>query len=207
MRLGQRFARFVTRVVTRRPVLWTLFRGPLARMFDRLAPTWDELHVTPVHMAPLEAALARVDPPSHILDVGTGTGAAARMLAARWPEAQVTGVDLSTEMVREAQSRAASERERYVAVDAAALPFDDGAFQLVALLNMIPFYDELARVLAPGGAVVLAYSWGAGTPIYTPLERSRAELQRRGFAGFEEVAAGNGTALVARLHSGRTEAR
>ena len=199
MRLGQRFARVATRVVVRRPWLWRLFRRPLERMFDRMAPTWDQLRVTPAHVAPLEAALDRVASPSRVLDLGTGTGAAARVLAARWPEAHVTGVDLSPEMIREAQAR--GTRETYIAADASALPFDDGAFDLVTLLNMIPFFDELARVTATGGTVVLAYSRGAGTPIYTPLERSRAELARRGFGGFEEVAGGSGTALVARLHS------
>jgi ubiquinone/menaquinone biosynthesis C-methylase UbiE len=202
VKAGQRFARFVTRVVVRRPWLWRAFRRPLARMFDGMAPTWDQLRVTPAHLAPLEAALDRLPAaPRRILDLGTGTGAAARVLAARWPEAEITGVDLSPEMVREAQSRATSERERYLVADASALPFDAGSFDLVTLLNMIPFYDELARVAAPGGTVVLAYSRGAGTPIYTPFETSRAALEHRGFNAFDEVAAANGTALVARLHS------
>jgi ubiquinone/menaquinone biosynthesis C-methylase UbiE len=199
MTFGQKFARFVTSTVTRWPWLWRLFKGPLARMFDRMAPTWDQLRVTPAHLAPVEVALDRVDAPSRVLDLGTGTGAAARILAARYPGAQVTGVDLSPEMIREAQARGASET--YLVADASALPFENGAFDLVTMLNMIPFYDELARVTAPGGAVVLAYSRGAGTPIYTPLDRSRAELERRGFNAFEEVAAANGTALLARLQS------
>jgi ubiquinone/menaquinone biosynthesis C-methylase UbiE len=199
MTFGQRFARFVTTSVTRWPFLWRVFKGPLARMFDGMAPTWDQLRVTPAHLAPVEAALAHVTAPSRILDLGTGTGAAARVLAARYPGAEVTGVDLSSEMIREAKARGASET--YLVADASSLPFADDAFDLVVLLNMIPFFDELARVTAPGGAVVLAYSRGAGTPIYTPLDRSRAELERRAFGAFEEVAAANGTALLARLQS------
>ena len=194
-----KFARFVTTTVVRRPWLWRVFRRPLARMFDSMAATWDQLRVTPAHLAPLDVALHHVPAPRRILDLGTGTGGAARAIAARWPEAEVTGVDLSPEMVREAQAR--STGETYVAADASALPFADDAFDLVAQLNMIPFYDELARVTAPGGTVVLAYSRGASTPIYTPFETSRAELSRRGFDAFEEVAAANGTALLARLHS------
>jgi malonyl-CoA O-methyltransferase len=196
--LGQKFARLVTNIVSRLPWLWVLFRRPLARMFDRLAPTWDGTRVTPQHLAPLEAALELVDvAPQRILDVGTGTGGAARVLATHWPDAGVTGVDLSPEMIREAQARALSERERYVAADASALPFADEAFDLVTLLNMIPFYDELARVTAPGGSVVLAFSRGEQTPIWVPFERSRSELQRRGFGGFREVAAGSGKSLLA----------
>jgi ubiquinone/menaquinone biosynthesis C-methylase UbiE len=196
-----KFARFTTTTVVRFPRLWRVFRGPLGRMFDSMAPTWDQRRVTPQHLAPLEAALERVAAPRRILDLGTGTGGAARVLAARWPHADVTGVDLSPEMVREAQARATSEREAYLVADASALPFADASFDLVAMLNMIPFYDEIARVTAPGGAVVLAYSGGAGTPIYTPFAKSRAELARRGFGNFEEAAGGRGTALLARLHS------
>jgi ubiquinone/menaquinone biosynthesis C-methylase UbiE len=194
-----KFARLATTAVVRYPRLWRVFRRPLGAMFDSIAPTWDQLRVTPAHLAPLEAALDKVAAPSRILDLGTGTGGAARVLAARFPDADVTGVDLSPEMIREAHARGTGET--YLAADASALPFADGAFDLVTLLNMIPFYDELARVTAAGGTVVLAYSRGPATPIYTPLERSRAELTRRGFGGFDEVAAASGTALVARLHS------
>ena len=66
---------------------------------------------------------------------------------------------------------------------------------------MIPFFDELARVVAPGGSVVFAYSGGAGTPIYVPPERLRAELERRGFADFAEFKAGRGTSFLARKPS------
>ena len=65
---------------------------------------------------------------------------------------------------------------------------------------MIPFFDELARVVAPGGWVLFAFSAGPETPIYVPPERLRAELSVRGFMDFAEFAAGNGTALVARKH-------
>ncbi len=48
--------------------------------------------------------------------------------------------------------------------------------------NMIPFFDELARVTAPGGQVAVSYSRGASTPIWVPLERVQAELERRNFS-------------------------
>jgi ubiquinone/menaquinone biosynthesis C-methylase UbiE len=122
--------------------------------------------------------------------VATGTGAAARAAAARWPDAEVVGVDLSPGMVDEARARASGERERYDVADASALPFADGQFDLVVLLNAIPFFDELARVTARGGRVVVAFSRGAETPIWVPLDRVRAELERRGFGRFEEPAPG-----------------
>jgi SAM-dependent methyltransferase len=198
LRLQQRFARFVTDVVVRRPVLWGLFRRPLARTFDQLAAEWDESRVTPRHLAPLEAALVRLEPPSRVLDLGTGTGGAARAIARRWPAAEVVGVDVSEAMIAEARTRASSPRETYVVADAARLPYDDGSFDLVTLMNMIPFFDELARVTSPGGAVAVAFSRGPETPIWVPLGRVRAELERRGFAHVAELQAGAGLALLAR---------
>jgi SAM-dependent methyltransferase len=208
---GRRFARLATRAVVARPALWRMFRGPVRAQFTRLAPVWDARR-DPVS-APLEAALARLDaPPTRILDLGTGTGIAARFLANRYPDARVVGVDLAPAMVEEARRLLPAElkdRVRYEVADAAALPFEDGAFGLVVLLNMIPFFDELARVTAPDGAVVFASSSGPETPIYVPPETLRARLTPVGFTDFEELAAGDGTAFVARrsgVPSGSTSA-
>jgi ubiquinone/menaquinone biosynthesis C-methylase UbiE len=198
--LGQRFARLVTNVVTRYPVLWRLFRGPLRRNFDRVAPTWDSLRVTERYLSPMQAALAAVEPPpARVLDVGTGSGGGARLSAARWAGAEIVGVDLSAAMIADARMRATSENERYQVADASSLPFPDESFDLVTLNNMIPFYDELARVTAPGGAVAIAYTRGASTPIYVPFERLDAELRRRGFAEISHFEAGDGISLLARL--------
>ena len=82
--------------------------------------------------------------------------------------------------------------------DAASLPFVDASFDLVTLANMLPFFDELARVLRPGGTVLFAFSVGPDTPIHVPPERLRSELAERGFADFADFAAGRGTALTAR---------
>jgi SAM-dependent methyltransferase len=198
---GRRFARLATRAVVARPELWPLFRGPLRAQFDWLAPVW-ETRRGPEALAPLEAALARLDrPPRRVLDIGTGTGKAARLVAARFPAAEVVGVDLSPAMVREARAllpSALAARVRFDVADAAALPFADAAFDLVVLLNMIPFAAELARVTVPGGRLVVASFGGPSTPIYTPFETLRAQLGRLGFGGFEELAAGEGDALLAR---------
>jgi ubiquinone/menaquinone biosynthesis C-methylase UbiE len=91
-----------------------------------------------------------------------------------------------------------AERLEFENGDASSLPFPDASFDLVAHANMIPFFDELARVLAPGGQALFAFSVGPGTPIYVPPERLREELARRGFSEFAEFDAGKGTALLAR---------
>jgi hypothetical protein len=67
---------------------------------------------------------------------------------------------------------------------------------------MIPFFDEVARLLRPGGHALFAFSAGAQTPIYVPFERLRDELARRGFSEFAEFDAGQATALLARKASG-----
>jgi SAM-dependent methyltransferase len=195
--LGQRFARIVTDLVVRRPMLWRFLRGPLRRQFDLLAPHWDARR-DPQAFAPVDAALDRLPaPPRRVLDLGTGTGSVARLVAARFPEADVVGVDIAERMLDEARQRTDSPRVTYRLADAESLPFDDGAFDLVTLGNMIPFFDELARIVAPGGRVVFAFSAGPDTPIYVSSDRLRTELSRRGFVEFAELSAGRGTGFLA----------
>lgn len=197
---GQRFARLVTDAVVRRPSLWRVFRGPLRNMFDGLAPTW-ETRIGPHHLGALDLALEGIPAPRRALDLGTGTGVVALALAARYPEAEVLGIDLSPGMVDEASRKLSAEladRVRFEVGDASALASRDGEFELVVLSNMIPFSAELARVVAPGGALVLSFSRGAETPIYVAPERLRRELGGRGFAEFAEFSAEPATAFRAK---------
>ena len=197
---GQRFARLVTDTVERRPVLWGIFRRPLRAMFDGLASTW-EMRISEHHLWALELALEDVPAPRRVLDLGTGTGVVALALAERYPEAEVAGIDLSPGMVEEAGRKLSPElagRVCFEVGDASALDCGDGDFELVVLSNMIPFYDELARVVAPGGTLVFSYSRGAETPIYVAPERLRLELGHRGFTEFAEFTAAPATALRAK---------
>jgi ubiquinone/menaquinone biosynthesis C-methylase UbiE len=194
---GQRFARVITDIVVRRPKLWRIFRRPLRAQFDKLAPVWDSMRM-PDTLAPVEAALDRLaSAPRRVLDLGTGTGAVARLEAERIPEAQVSGADISTQMIEEARRLTDSSRITYQVADAQNLPFADGSFDLITLGNMIPFFDELARVVEPAGHVLVAYSAGSETPIYVSPERLRVELGRRGFAEIAELSAGRGSAVLA----------
>jgi ubiquinone/menaquinone biosynthesis C-methylase UbiE len=199
--LGQKFARVSTNAVVRSPRLWRFFRPLVRKQFDAIAGNWDTMR-DPTHLAPYEAALAAVDPaPARALDLGTGTGQGAFAIARRFPGTEVVGVDLADAMLGEARRKMPAElaeRVEFENGDASALPFPDASFDLVAHANMIPFFDELARVLAPGGQAVFAFSLGPGTPIYVPPERLRQALARRGFTEFAEFDAGKGTALLAR---------
>jgi ubiquinone/menaquinone biosynthesis C-methylase UbiE len=193
---GQRFARLTTDAVVRWPWLWPFFRRLTARQFDAIAPQWDGFR-TGDSFAPFEAALAAVEGEvKDALDVGTGTGEGAVRVATRFPAATVIGVDVANEMLAHARRKA--PELRFQQADAAELPFDDGSFDLVTHANMIPFFDEVARVLRPGGIAFFAFSAGDETPIYVPSERLRAELERRGFIDFANFTAARGTAFSAR---------
>ena len=107
----------------------------------------------------IEHAVQALDPKpdEHVLDVATGTGWAARSIAARG--ATVTGVDLGAEVIEAA--RALSTGIDFLIGDAEALPFPDARFDVVIAGAVLHFaadradlraqVDELWRVLAPGG--------------------------------------------------------
>jgi ubiquinone/menaquinone biosynthesis C-methylase UbiE len=165
--------------------------------FDALAPSWQSRRAHG-SLDSLDAALDRVAiRPRRVLDLGTGTGIGARYLAERYPEAEIAAVDLSSAMIEEARRLTDDERIEYAVADASSLPYENGRFDLVVLVNMIPFFDELARITATGGAVVAAFSSGPATPIYVPPDVLRRELESRGFTHFEHTASGPSTALLA----------
>jgi ubiquinone/menaquinone biosynthesis C-methylase UbiE len=203
--LGRRFARLATDASVRSPLLWKLFRPFMRRQFDSLAPRWDAMRLEDT-LAPYELALAALDrTPARVLDLGTGTGAGALVLARRFPEAEIVGVDISPAMLEQARRNTPENlraRVTFERGDASALRFEDGAFELVSHANMIPFFDEVARVVAPDGHAVFAFSSGAQTPIYVPSRRLREELGRRGFTDFAEFRAARGNAFLARKVAG-----
>jgi ubiquinone/menaquinone biosynthesis C-methylase UbiE len=198
--LGRRFARLTTDVVVRRPRLWFLLRWAMRFQFDRLAPVWDGMRQENAY-APYEAALSEIGSPSRALDLGTGTGGAALAIARRFPDAEVVGADLSERMIEQARANLPPElrdRVRFEVADASRLPYANASFDLVGLSNMIPFFDEVARVLTPGGRLIVAFSSGSETPIYVPPGTLREELAKRGFTDFAEISTDPGTALLAR---------
>lgn len=111
-----------------------------------------------------------------VLDLACGTGSAAIEAAARG--ATVTGVDVTAELLEQAdaKARAGGHAVTWVATDAAATGLPDTAFDTVVSNMGIIFVDperqvgEIARVLKPGG--VLAFSsWARDdhNPFYDPI--------------------------------------
>ena len=196
--------RALNRTVVIAPWLWPALRPAVQSFFDRSAPGWDERTGagSPDHLAPLAAAALRVaGPPERVLDIGTGTGEGALLLAREFPRASVRGIDISEGMVRSAQGKIGLDPEGRVAfrvADAASLPFGEESFDLVAQLNMPPFFDEIARVLRPAGHVIVAASWGADTPFYTPDTVRERAFRRRGIEPVKTGEVQHGTYFVGR---------
>jgi SAM-dependent methyltransferase len=98
-----------------------------------------------------------------ILDVGSGAGQIVKhLLRYSDRDATITGIDISPEMLRRARGRLRSERPQFLSADLSHLPFADGAFDCVTcgyvlehLPEAKPGLSELARVLAPGGRMLL----------------------------------------------------
>ena len=108
----------------------------------------------PVMLARAQAASA-----TRALDVGCGEGRFCRMLAS--VGITVTGIDPTPALIGAAQTR--GPRRRYLRGRAETLPFGDGGFDLVvSYLTLIDIPDidaairEMARVLAPGGTLLIA---------------------------------------------------
>ena len=193
--------------IARAPWLWPLLRRPMQGYFDQLAAGWDERTGAGSvdHLQALATATTRISTqPERVLDLGTGTGEAALFLAREFPRASVRGVDVSEEMIREAQGKIGLDPDGRVAfkvADAADLPYDDESFDLVTQVNVPPFFAEIARVLRPGGHVVVVATGGAATPFYTPQPVLERGFRRRGIEAVEHGVTGAGTFFIGR--SGR----
>lgn len=197
--------RTINGLVARAPWIWPLLRGPTRRFFSERASGWDERTGAggTEHLAPLAAAVLHVGrAPERVLDIGCGTGEGTLFLAREFPQARVRGVDLAEEMIRAAVTKVGLDPEGRIAFklgDASNLPFTEDSFDLVAQLNMPPFFAEIARVLRPGGHVIVASSWGAQTPFYTRPGLLRWKFLQHGVEPVEIGAAGAGTFYVGRL--------
>jgi SAM-dependent methyltransferase len=110
---------------------------------------------------------------------------------------------MSEELVAIAKKKVGLDPDGRIAfkvADAARIPWPDDSFDLVMQVNVPPFFSEMARVLRPGGFVVVAASWGDETPFYTPEEALERGFKRLGIAERVKGEAGPGTYWVGRAH-------
>jgi SAM-dependent methyltransferase len=119
----------------------------------------------PPEMIECLATLAATGPGCRVLDAGCGIGGPARRLATL-TGCEVIAVDLLPQLLSLSQrvsgDRSGSGSVRLVAADAAALPFADGTIDQVWCLgvvghlpDLLTFGREVARVLRPGGLVLV----------------------------------------------------
>lgn len=108
-------------------------------------------------------ALQGFRPDGEVLEIGAGSGAMAAEILSCYPGIAVTVTDSDSRMVATATARLASFGDRVKArqADATALPFGDGAFDMVLswiMLHHTVRWDkavtEAVRVLRPGGHVI-----------------------------------------------------
>ena len=139
----------------------------IARDYDSIArrgmPRYDEM---------LDAIVAcLVDGPTHVLELGCGTGALTARLAERYPDARLLAVDASPEMLDLAGARIVSSgvaagglvaetsfaHGRFEDMDLAARSYDLIAsnMSLHHIADKGPFYCALHSALRPGGLLVL----------------------------------------------------
>jgi sarcosine/dimethylglycine N-methyltransferase len=130
-----------------------------------IGPTLDQFHIGGATATARLLDLLELPDASHVLDVGSGLGGPARLLATTrdW---QVTGVDLAPEFCRIASALSAraelSAQTTFCAGDALHLPFANGLFDAVWTEHVAmnigardDFYRELARVARPGGLLAI----------------------------------------------------
>src|ERR1700677_1948223 len=131
------------------------------------------------------AAAERVG--GRILEVGVGTGLSLPDYA---KTNRLIGVDLSAPMLRKAKERVTEQRltnvEGLAVMDAQRLGFDDDVFDLIVaqyVITAVPdpeaTLDEFARVLKPGGEIVLVSRVGAEAGLRRALEKWFAPAARK----------------------------
>lgn len=155
----------------------------IKRSYARWAPIYDFVFALVLRPGRKAAAAAANRLGGHVLDVGVGTGLELPMFDSG---TRVTGVDLSEPMLRRAQrrvsSKALSNVEGLMVMDALRLAFPDGHFDAVVapyVLTVVPdphaCLDEMARVVKRGGEIILVNHVAAGEGVAGRIESFLAE--------------------------------
>ena len=145
--------------------------GGSGAMFDNIADRYDLLNriislgIDQSWRKKTVAALA-LPPNAQVLDLATGTGDLAIMIAQRHVDAEVTGVDPSVGMLRVGHKKiekvGLDARVRLIEGDAQSLPFESNTFDGTTIafgIRNVPDrfrgLQEMARVTRPGGRVAI----------------------------------------------------
>jgi phosphatidylethanolamine/phosphatidyl-N-methylethanolamine N-methyltransferase len=140
-----------------------LSREMVENAYDRWAPIYDLVFGGVFSKGRRAAILATNAIGGRVLEVGVGTGISLPQYA---PHLRIFGTDISEGMLRKAKARVAEFRlnnvEGLAVMDAEKLEFPDASFDVVmaqyvvtAVPNPEAALDEFARVLRPGGEMIL----------------------------------------------------
>jgi phosphatidylethanolamine/phosphatidyl-N-methylethanolamine N-methyltransferase len=164
-----------------------LDKAAIERAYARWAPIYD-LVFGSVFERGRKAAIAAADSiGGRILEVGVGTGLSLPEYAG---SGRIVGIDLSVPMLRKAKARLREHRlsnvDGLAVMDARRLGFQDAVFDVVVaqyVITTVPepeaTLDEFARVLKPGGEIVLVNHLGAEKGLRALLEGWFAPFARR----------------------------
>jgi phosphatidylethanolamine/phosphatidyl-N-methylethanolamine N-methyltransferase len=168
------------------PPLGDLDRHAVLRAYRRWAPVYD-LVFGAVFAAGRRRALEAANRVGGlVLEVGVGTGIA---LPSYRAGTRVVGIDLSHDMLLQAAAKAARQRLDHVAglavMDAARTGFRDGAFDAAVamfLITVVPDPEgvmaEMARLVRPGGEVILVNHFAHETGMRAAIEQLAARRAR-----------------------------
>jgi ubiquinone/menaquinone biosynthesis C-methylase UbiE len=157
---------------------------------------------SPPPLTPLAAGVLHVGTPERVLQIACGDGEATLFLAREFPRARVRGIDAEAEQVAAAGRRVGLDPEGRIAFKQGGprkIPYPDENFDLVAVVDARPAPGELARVLRPGGHLILAATSGASICDGLSGWLLARGLRGRGFEPTEEDRAGVGGFAVLRL--------
>ncbi|HUB13052.1 MAG TPA: methyltransferase domain-containing protein [Acetobacteraceae bacterium] len=162
-------------------------RETVIQAYGRWAPVYD-LVFGPVFRTGRRAAIEAAEHVGgRILEVGVGTGLSLPGYSGR---NKVFGVDISAAMLKRARNRVARLRLRHVeglaVMDAEALDFPDNAFDVVVaqyVVTAVPHperaLDEFARVVRPGGEIVITSRIGAESGLRGAVEKTLMPVTSR----------------------------
>ncbi len=154
------------------PIVRPFARLGMRVLFDSMAGDWEQIRRDPTYRAGFDDALSRLPRgflPRRALDVACGTGIACRFLLDRWPELDVTGCDIAPKMVHAARDLVPDASFDVASVH--ELPYGDGEFDLVTVLDGLLDPPELLRVLHPSGRLMIVYSRSGTTPVSRSLDQ------------------------------------
>jgi phosphatidylethanolamine/phosphatidyl-N-methylethanolamine N-methyltransferase len=159
----------------------------VATAYDRWAPAYDLVFGAVFKRGRNEAIIAAEKVGDKILEVGVGTGIS---LPQYRRTTRLTGVDISDAMLDKARERVRTldlgNVEDIRVMDAEALAFPDNSFDVVvaqyvvtAVPNPERALDEFARVVRPGGEIVITTRVGADIGLRGAIEKALMPLTSR----------------------------